>query len=84
MDYLDDIDHSIERMETHLHHMKSAVKNNWNTVYNFSLNNLRSTIKSTRFCVKCAKDKADKMGIPYHKFRCSGGCIRRSTVIKVN
>lgn len=76
MGYLDDLDDNIKRIEENIKHAELAQERGYDTVYDLAINNVRSIVKSTQFCVKCAKRKADKIGIPYHKFSCAGGCIR--------
>lgn len=80
MAYLDNIDDNVERMEELLAHMELALENNWSTVYGLATNNFLSILKCTQFCVRCAKSKADKIGIPYHEFKCVGGCIKGGTL----
>jgi len=64
--------------------MEIAVENDWSTVYHIAKSNLDSTIKSVKFCIACAKRKADKKGIFYHEFECEGSCIKGGQLSKVS
>ena len=83
MSYIDDIENNINRMDEHIAHMEEAIKNDWTTVYGLAQNNLKSVLKSTKFCVACAKRKAEKLGIFGHEFKCGGGCIRGGQINRV-
>lgn len=75
MNYLEDLDKNIELAEKSLASLEKAKKENWLTVYDISVNDLRHLLRSIHYCVGCAKHKKAKLG-PDKRFKCYGGCIR--------
>lgn len=76
MDYLDDLDKCVEILEGTLAEIEKCYANGWHTAISVHKMKMDCTLKSAKFCVKCAKRKAAKLEIPENEFKCEGGCIR--------
>ena len=76
MNYIDDLDKCINILEETLAEVEKCYKNGWFTSVSIHKLRLDCTLKSVRFCVRCAKRKAEKKEISPVEFTCEGGCIR--------
>jgi len=75
MSYLDDLDMNIETAEKYLACIEESAENHYLVSMGFCVDSLRSTLKSIRHCIRCAKGKQAELG-PDKKFKCHGGCVR--------
>jgi hypothetical protein len=76
MSYIKDLDDNLEKAETLLAQLEECLALGYLTAADIVSNHLRGVLKSSLFCCSCAKRTADKKGIPYHNFKCVGGCVR--------
>lgn len=82
MSYIKDLEDNLAKAELLLEELKECLALGYYTAADVVNNHIRRVLKSTEFCCTCAKRKADKLKIPYSEFKCSGGCVRGTSLKK--
>jgi hypothetical protein len=76
MSYLNDLDKCMLKADEYMATLEECKAKGYWTAFNFTAANLKSMLKTVRFCIDCAKRKADRAEVPVQEFSCVGGCIR--------
>ena len=76
MSYLDHLEQNLAAAEELLEQLRYCVEKDYWTAADLIKMHLNGVLKVSKFCCSCAKRKADKADIPYHEFKCVGGCVK--------
>ena len=76
MNYIEDLEKCLSIVEESLIKFEDFYRKGWYTAASFEKMRIENTLKSMKFCIRCAKKSAIKAEILPSKFKCVGGCIK--------
>jgi iron only hydrogenase large subunit-like protein len=85
MDYITDLERNVEIAEEHLNKAIECYEKGWTTALDIHISVVKSVLKSSKFCITCAKKTMARMeekGKDPKEFACEGGCVRAGALEK--